>query len=48
MRQLPVRAPSRLLTARKTGDIVQPVVAGLDPHSRLTVITSGLDISHAG
>ncbi|MCS7072713.1 MAG: hypothetical protein NZM00_14505 [Anaerolinea sp.] len=48
MRQLQVRAPPGPLTSREAWDIVQPIVAGLDPQARLTFITSGLDISHAG
>lgn len=36
------------LTAHEAWAIVQPIVSGLDPQARLTFVTSGLDISHAG
>jgi hypothetical protein len=48
MRQLQVREQPGPLTVHEAWAIVQPIVAGLDPQARLTFITSGLDISHAG
>ena len=36
------------LTAREAWTLVKPVIRDLDPHARLTLLTSGLDISPEG
>jgi hypothetical protein len=48
MSQLQVCEQPGPLTAHEAWAIVRPIVAAIDPQARLTFITSGLDISHAG
>jgi hypothetical protein len=43
---VPGRAGS--MTAHEAWAVVSPVAQGLDPQARLTLITSGLDMNHAG
>ena len=43
---VPGRASS--MTAHEAWAVVSPVAQGLDPQARLTLITSGLDMNHAG
>ena len=43
---VPERAGS--MTARQAWAVVAPVTKTLDPHARLTLITSGLDMNHEG